>query len=1652
MRPGRGLCLACLLFLLPLAVGSDHGDTCLPPPEPPAPVDPMLSPLELLDLGAAAVRYLRAFTTQCWLPDFNAPIAMFDNSWAVALVTIWNDLTVPSNGLGRLVTSMQLQTEALMMIDDNRPGDALSVLELAVLFTLYPVHHEPEALAAWHRSLASNDTLFASRRQSLAKTLALMTTAQASVGQASNSVDALEAAMVAGTAAGELFALSDVTLAPPMPPLPPAPRPGREAALVGSPEALRYTLTEVAQNTAAVLMQAKPEQLEVLLDSRGLEFPEACGSRSSLLRVLVPALRVPLRLVEGGSEEAVRVEVPPNIDDLLQPQPRTGPPEVGDVARLGAIFADVVATLQQPLLSDIGIKCSDATGRQQLHMCREQSHAQFESWGDGEPVVSDRMFAMLAHVLQIEEALWRLDQVLDRAMTGVRLGDGTTWVKHRGYTWVLGSYMSAKLYPHGQGTPQYYQTRRPSEPQVGSTICLDKTYLLDTVLRLDQEGLRGLQYALDNLHYAQFHAGGQEAFWHLLSKDNPLCSGAACQTGDTPLASLVTSEGGSPLPDPPRPMIVDFRFVSEQQLQANLAAATDPSYRVQDPFVAAFLSFCFVSCAGLYLYTHRGRIRLALTPGLQRHNSVSASGEQRSALAQRRNSATAALREALAGDNISRQNVTKLHAAIDLAEATGVEKPLVRKAKSALQALKRRKQHGGSITGTGNAAANPNPPIGHSQSRLQQQSGLASQAGGLSAAAAAGRTCHSSGTSDMSGCPSGSSDLTSSSRSLSASSAALYSAAAAAATAAGLPGGWPEANSEESSLGQQHTEESEASCESGASTSHVAASPNHAGKAAAAARTAAPPLVAGSAASGASGGGAAALFFTPPQAPHLAAVSSETPNSPGTPVESPPRTGGSQTALSSPRCSPLAAPLPAFSQGRLATTATTAGQAAAMAAPGAPPPRLDLPHAAMAVAAAASAAAASDALVHVSLSSLAPPEAVAAAEACASQEQQRQRAAMDSSPGSPSLQHTPRGPPQLDAAAQSRLTPRQQKKLLRLQQKHAAAAAGRTAPPSLADSEEQEAQGQAQLAAGSPGQLLRRQLSLPAGGGASPAKPKLPRPSRMDGLAQDDGEAREQGQQGEKLLTKQLSRKELQALAARQESFPSKLPRSAKKKAGKERQSLAGAGSGSDASMHAGRQAGGGSQSGGRSEREVVRRTVSDPLCADSLASPLRPTGAAAAVDAPARGESGLLPHEARARHMSRWPAASQPLWSPGGSETTLNANAPEFSPSPSRPPQDLAVGSPPQQYYSPDLQGLALATGYGGTFPSPAAEPSALGCSSGGLRHSPFIADSSGRGLLRTHSVPFSPNSSLSYITSSNQSSIDPQQSAAAALAAAAAAPGSGGGGGGLGQPSLLVQLQQIWGGGAGDSVPLPGFGAGVGPALGLPSRHPVAIPAGSEQQQQQQQLAALMYMQQLELQQRLAGGGGGGGGSDSAPVSPHQLPATSADVLRQVLGSPLSPLPGSRLAGGAGGGQRDGGAAAWAALEAPAAGSGGELGALEPAASLQGSMSLSRELAQAQLQVLRQLGEATDDGSTSEGGGGGGSRRRSLALAAQRASLDLAALRRVSPVTLQLAAHCGSSGGGGGGGGTAAEVASSPPATMHGHRIDSFDLEALGFTESGE
>lgn len=154
-----------------------------------------------------------------------------------------------------------------------------------------------------------------------------------------------------------------------------------------------------------------------------------------------------------------------------------------------------------------------------------------------------------------------------------------------------------------------------------------------------------------------------------------------------------------------------------------------------------------VSCASLYLYSHRGRLVRALTPTRGRASAAPAAS---SAVLQR-NAAKTALREALSGESAQ-----KLNAAIEAAEAAGVEKPLVKKARAALQALKRRRTA---------------PPAQRQQTQPSRGGG-----GGAAAAAASGAAPLLSAGSGLSSSSSmGSGSLP---RTLSERTAALYAAAA----------------------------------------------------------------------------------------------------------------------------------------------------------------------------------------------------------------------------------------------------------------------------------------------------------------------------------------------------------------------------------------------------------------------------------------------------------------------------------------------------------------------------------------------------------------------------------------------------------------------------------------------------------------------------------------------------------------------------------------------------------------------------------------------------------------------------------------------------------------------------------------------------------
>lgn len=305
----------------------------------------------------------------------------------------------------------------------------------------------------------------------------------------------------------------------------------------------------------------------------------------------------------------------------------------------------------------------------------------------------------------------------------------------------------------------------------------------------------------------------------------------------------------------------------------------------------------------------------------------------------------------------------------------------------------------------------------------------------------------------------------------------------------------------------------------------------------------------------------------------------------------------------------------------------------------------------------------------------------------------------------------------------------------------------------------------------------------------------------------------------------------------------------------------------------------------------------------------------------------------------------------------------------------------------------------------SPGGYPGVAYGDGNSLRGSPFVgADPHSQlGAAAGHlgqpslGIPYSPDGSLAYsLGGSGPASLEP--SAAAAAAAAQLAGGASGG-----QPqqaSLLAQLQQIWGegsgGGGGAAGGTPAFGASLGasPAAALLASEAAA--AAQQQQQQQQQLATLLFMQHLEMQQAALAARGltpsRGGVPDSPPLSPQQLPPASADMLRDVLGSPLSPLR-------------------WSGNHSARGGTGDLL--TNP------SLSLGAELAAAAAMALREMEETGE---------------------------ELSAAQRGRPAAARSLAD---------GGGVAQQGSGQPQRQLvspspERPSFESMDLDALGFTES--
>ncbi|GAB4818489.1 hypothetical protein N2152v2_005535 [Parachlorella kessleri] len=681
--------------------------------------DSELSAYVLLELSSPAIRYLRAFTVPCWRPAPSLPSSPLDGSWAVALVTLWNDLTAPNNGLGRLVTAQQLHAEAAAMLGEERYSDSLAILELSVLLRLYPFQ-PPGQLAAWQRSMALAGVAHPRVRLQLARTLVLVARARAGAGAAGAAltgrvthadVELLEGALLAAEAALALFQTEGVT----------------QEDGPADPSQLPALLQRVKEQVAALLGALGLGDLRALAAERGVVV-ENGSTRRAALQALLPMLRVPLQLLDVASPSRSHVAVAP---DSTAPPRYSEERYTSDWELYRAVVGDVLTLLPATLLQEVGIQCEDqgpgAGGCQAV--IDGQLEAQAGELTGPRGAHRREVEALLgqADLMEadlMEEVLWRLEEVLAGAAAGVRMADGTTWLRQAGWDWWLAPSLHARLYPPGAAMPEHdsaaaglaqrrggagdgQQAQQPQQPLVGDQLCLDKTFLLDTVVKMDLEALQGVQYALDNLHYAQFSAGSAERFWQMLGSSQLEIGLDA--THRAQLAQLLSAKYGTSAPAGLDGMLGSGVAGGGGGVWKREGATSDslslPGVdSSSDPFFAAFLGMCALGVASVYVYGNR---RSLLPPWQGRlvgwgsgaagagagggpWEGVAAAGQGAGGRSvARRHAATGALREVLAEGNQRR-----LAAAIEEAEASGVERPLLEKARKAVHALRKKKSQG----------------------------------------------------------------------------------------------------------------------------------------------------------------------------------------------------------------------------------------------------------------------------------------------------------------------------------------------------------------------------------------------------------------------------------------------------------------------------------------------------------------------------------------------------------------------------------------------------------------------------------------------------------------------------------------------------------------------------------------------------------------------------------------------------------------------------------------------------------------------------------------------------------------------------------------------------------------------------------------------
>mmetsp|Transcript_24434 Transcript_24434/g.67899 ORF Transcript_24434/g.67899 Transcript_24434/m.67899 type:complete len:1358 (+) Transcript_24434:145-4218(+) len=687
----------------------------------------MVSPLELdVEMRMETVAHIAAIMAQQMSCKPSPGTPCLSDKKLLQKFMVLQDWASTDEGWDRLFSAYLLFHDAVQSLGDNRSSFAVASLEQAVAFKVFP-YSDTKLLEHWQRALAMPGKLFRKQRLDLADVLMLAADSRLEMGQVTDDLSSLEEALKSLELSLALREAED----------------DPEVSVVsdGYAQSLRDGIIHAVND---IVPKLKVKELQSMLADRGVSCT-GCIEKVDLMKKLVPALRLPIKLAVGRRDV---------LEDKEAPRVWIARQDGEDhVAFLHRILTSIVTSLGSTVLQEADAQCTapsrsgclsfnPAWGsitaplqQQNSTKCHHSQHAGVGSPPDSGKPEGVRTWRLLDQLRIPGTGTAKPTAKADATAASTKpqaagcskscqgkcqagMCQGTCWSPDGCHNATEEALTRQVVEPGHLLPPLGHRSTSGSSKgichQIGAHSgcedgsCVDICSLLDNMLALEVQDLgslmtilhrgRPLQAVADSL--PGMSRSQHENNWSGSSAQQPNAQQPASDGGFAvdPVGRDTMGPGGHPHMASFGGFGVSsdetFRSERDRKLQEHLNRRSKDGagqYR-DDPMVPLTLCGCVIAVAAMYLgRKHRRSLSRVMSSWIFARGTTSAASASSlgTSISKERQAAAAALRAALARPEIS---IAELARCLEAAEATDVEGPLVRRGNQTMAQRRRRER------------------------------------------------------------------------------------------------------------------------------------------------------------------------------------------------------------------------------------------------------------------------------------------------------------------------------------------------------------------------------------------------------------------------------------------------------------------------------------------------------------------------------------------------------------------------------------------------------------------------------------------------------------------------------------------------------------------------------------------------------------------------------------------------------------------------------------------------------------------------------------------------------------------------------------------------------------------------------------------------